>query len=93
MILSVWKLRVAIQAFLFRLHFPVTLNHGISWDKEDHWHICVAARVLSEDDFVAVCPCHGNCNIEWDDACELCHYFKTLDYKTEPDGSKSITIG
>jgi hypothetical protein len=87
-----WKLRAAIRAFIYRLRFPIVSNHSSTWDIEDHSHICIAVRLLSSDDFIAVCPCNGKCEIDFDDKCDNCRYFRVLDYDTESNGEKTITL-
>ena len=61
------------------------------WDENDHAHICIAARLLEQDDFLAVCPAKGACDIEYDDSCDACEYLKILDFNSV-GGRKTISI-
>jgi len=86
-----WRIREAAKVFTFRLRHPIIL-HRPTWGAFDHSHICIAARVLDEESFTKVCPRHGKCEIDYDDACDVCGYMRILEYDTNSDGKKSIAI-
>lgn len=59
--------------------------HSSGWGQMDHAHICLAARLLADDDYISVCPAGGECHAEWDDCCDACDYLKILSFDREGD--------
>lgn len=63
------------------------------WSEADHDHFCIAAQLLNDKDFEAVCPHNGNVEfIGTDDACDYCKYDATIDFNTGADGNKYIDL-
>lgn len=77
-----WRLKDAMRAFKQRFKRPLIFMHSANslWPTDDHHHICLAVRLLQEDDFIKVCPRWGCVDAENDDICEACEYFKILDF-------------
>lgn len=72
---------------------PLSRVQAFSWSKDDHNHICLAAQLLESQDFEAVCPHHGKVEgICWCDDCDYCKYQAIVDFNTDKDGNKNITL-
>ena len=91
--LRLWRIRSAFRVFLQRLRRPLFRVHSTSWSEDDHSHFCLAAQLLEEGDFCAVCP-HGG-KLSWEpghsDECDWCPYEAVL-YYTETGGKKKIRL-
>lgn len=88
-----WRLRDAVTAAVQRFRRPLIRFHSSDWSADDHGHICLALRLLDEDDFVAVCPKHGKCFPECDDCCDVCHYLKTVEFCSGDYGKYLVIPG
>lgn len=78
-----------------RICRPLDKIQSYDYSNNDHVHFCIAAHLLNEEDFKAVCP-HGG-NIEFfrvgtDNKCDYCKYASVLDFNKSDDGKKSIKI-
>ena len=63
------------------------------WSEADHDHFCIAAQLLNDKDFEAVCPHNGNVEfIGTDDACDYCKYNATIDFNTDYNGKNYIDL-
>ena len=63
------------------------------WSEADHDHFCIAAQLLNDKDFEAVCPHNGNVEfIGTDDACDFCKYDATIDFNTDYNGKNYIDL-
>lgn len=88
-----WHMSEAIKTGVQRLKHPLIRVESWNWGQYDHNHICLAARLLTTKDFLAVCPCHGSVGmIEVDDECDGCPYMAIIDFNTSKDGSKNISL-
>lgn len=87
-----WKLKAAIKVAIQRFRYPVLRLQSHDWSQEDHAHICVAARLLNEQDFLEVCPIAKDKNavLELEDVCDFCPHLVILDFNTDENGKKSI---
>lgn len=66
---------------------------AFDWSKYDHDHFCIAAQLLNDNDFEAVCPHNGNVEfIGVDNACDFCKYNATVDFNTDSNGNKYIDL-
>ena len=65
--------------------------HSRDWGEHDHFHICLAARLLEEDDFKAVCPAGENCTPELEDICDCCSMLRVIHFNSFHD-RKSVTL-
>lgn len=65
--------------------------HSRDWSENDHFHICLAARLLEEDDFKAVCPAGENCTPELEDICDCCSMMRVIHFNSFND-RKSVTL-
>jgi hypothetical protein len=72
------RLRCAWRAFVQRFRRPLTRLRSYNRMPGDHAHICLAARLLEEDDFRYYCPKNGTVLPEIDDACDRCEYMRTV---------------
>lgn len=87
------NVREAIRAGANRMKHPLSRVQAFSWSKDDHDHICLAAQLLESQDFEAVCPHHGKVEgICWCDDCDYCKYQAIVDFNTDKDGNKNITL-
>lgn len=104
---GIWGASVVVWLIAFTLSIlsPILKNkkpkskynkpqiESFSWDDFDHSHFCIAAQLLNDKDFEAVCPHHGKVeDIARCDACDYCKYMAIVDFNTDKDGSKNISL-
>ena len=88
-----WRFRPAFRLFLQRLRFPLIPPHSSTWEKGDHAHVCLAAHLLEEDDFRAVCPHKDRIAVPGlEDECDLCKYLIVVSFLKNDNGEKKIDL-
>lgn len=80
-----FRLRSAWRSARQRFSRPLLRLHSTDRGDNDHAHVCLAARLLEEDDFCHYCPKHGAVFPEADDACEECPYLIIVDFNIHLD--------
>ncbi len=87
----IWIFGLIWRAVCKAVKMPMSRLHSSMWDRNDHAHICLAARLLEPDDFRKVCPLVKPI-IEHEDECDECGYFAIVDFDTSMSGKRSISI-
>lgn len=87
------NVRDAIRAGANRMKHPMSRDRAWDWSPNDHSHFCLAAKVLESSDFETVCPYHGKVeDIGCCDECDYCKYMAIVDFNTDKNGEKNISL-